>query len=290
MLNSLLPEIHEDSKLIIGLGDSFTHGIGSWSKEDYIKHNGRIDPITINQDMEITAYENSWVNQLHRQYMPDHIPANFGRMGRGNRAAVKELYLNPKIEFNNAEDGVLIFLLSGIERFDFIAREFTNECHFYTMWPNPGDPGTTNKQLWNVYHSDIWSEKFVVAETILNIKEAELFCRAQGYKLVLASAFDQRINRDYFLNVLGKESIKLVDSVKWNNFLYPRGCLSFLELLLDLEGRRELISGGYIDYYTKLEYPSRYITNCYHPTQEGYSVIAKELFEFIDQKGSDLYV
>lgn len=290
MFDSLLPEIEEGSKLIIGLGDSFTHGIGSWSKEEYDRHNGRIDPIKMNQDMEWTAYENSWVNQLQKNYMKDFTPINLGRMGRGNRAAVKELYLNPKLNFNNAEDGVLIFLLSGIERFDFISREFTEQCHFYTMWPNPGDPGTTNQKLWNVYHSDVWSEKFVVVETILNIKEAELFCKAHGYKLVLASAFDQRITRDYFLDVLGKNSLKLVDSVPWKNFLYPTNCISFLERLLELEGRKELANGGYIEYYTKLDYPSRYITNCYHPTKEGYSIISQEISEFILKMGTKLYV
>lgn len=290
MFDFLIPKLPEDSKILIGLGDSFTHGIGSWSKEDYANHDGFIDPLNMDRHMEMKAFENSWVNQLQRNYLKDHIPANFGMMGVGNRGAVKELYLNPDIKFENAEDGVLIYFMSGMERFDFIERGFFQNCHFYTMWPNPNDPDSTNQKLWNVYASDLWSEKFVVIETILNIKEAETFCKAHGYKLVLASAFDQRITRDHFIKVLGKEHIKLVDSIKWKNFLYPKGYISFLELLLDLEGKRNLVNGGYIDYFSKLKYPSRYITNCCHPTQEGYSIIAKEIFEFLETMGNSLYV
>lgn len=290
MFDYMIPEIPEDSKVLIGLGDSFTHGIGSWSKEDYDNFNGFIDPLNMDQKMELKAYEYSWVNQLSNGYLKDHIAINFGKMGQGNRSSVKEIYLNPKVNLRNAEDGVLVFMLSGLERFDFVAREFYKNCHFYTMWPHPDNESATNKRLWDIYATDIWSEKFVVVETILNIKEAEMFCKANGYKFVLASAFDQNVTKNYFSRVLDKEHIDLINSIPWKNFLYPRGCISFLELLLELEGKRNLINGGYIDYYSKLKYPSRYITNCYHPTREGYSIIAEEIFNFIQVMGNKLYV
>jgi hypothetical protein len=289
MFDILIPRIPEESKVVIGIGDSFTHGIGSWSKKEYDQNNGFINPLDMTRSLEITAYRNSWVNKLADK-LSNHIPLNFGRMGVGNRGSVKELYLTPKIDFRQAEDGVLVFLLSGMERFDFVEKSFTDQSHFYTMWPNPGDPDSTNQKLWNIYASELWSEKFVVTETLLNIKEAETFCRAYGYKFIVASAFDQRVNRDFFKRVMGPENLKLVDSIRWKNFLYPRGYQSFLELLLDLEGRRKLIDGGYIDHYSKLKYPSRYITNCCHPTEEGYEIIAEEFFKFIQEKGNSLYV
>jgi hypothetical protein len=284
MFDHLIPKIPKNSKVVIGLGDSFTQGVGSWYKDTYKKYNGWIDPLQIPKELVDEMYENSWVHQLCRNHLPDFIPVNLGVMGTGNRAAVKELYLNPNIEIDNASEVIVVLMLSGMERFDFINREFASQCHFYTMWPNPWDPNTTNKKLWEAYANDIWSEKFTVIETILNICEAEMFCRAKGWKFVVTSAFDQRINKEYFTEHGTPANSKLVNSVPWNNFLYPRGMKSFIELLLTYDGRPEMALGEFYVYYSKLKEPTEYITNCMHPTQEGYRIIAEEIYKFLIEK------
>jgi lysophospholipase L1-like esterase len=285
-----LPEIHKGAKVIVGLGDSFTQGVGSWSDDTYKKFKGWIDPLNIPDSIKSEMYENSWVSQLCNRYMHGWLPINLGQMGRGNRASIKELYLNPEIKFSNASEVIVVYMLSGMERFDFINRDFPDTSHFFAMWPNPWDKNTTNKSLWTVYAEDIWSERFVALETLLNLREAEMICQANGWRLVVASAFDQRVTRDSFIKNINKtdrDFTDLVNSVPWNNFLYPQGCNSFMHLLLKFEGHEnheELALGAYHDYYSKLKWPSKYITNCMHPSREGYRVMAHEIFKFIKEQ------
>lgn len=285
MLEHLIPTIPKNSKIIIGLGDSYTQGVGSWTKETYKKHNGRIDPLKVLPD-DLTAemYYNSWVYQLCRNHLTDYIPVNLGISGTGNRAAVKELYLNPNIEFDNADKAIVIYMMSGLERFDFITRNYTSHSHFYTMWPHPWDPNATDRKLWQAYAENLWSEQFIVLENILNIREVEMFCKSKGWEFIITSAFDQRITKDYFLKFAGPENEILVNTVPWDKFLYPKEMKSFIELLLHYDGRRHMADGEFYNYYPKLKEPSTYITNCMHPTQEGCRIIAEEIYNFLKNK------
>lgn len=284
MYDKLIPNIDNESNLIIGLGDSFTQGVGSWSKETYKEYGGFIDPLRIPRHLEIEMYKYSWVSQLCLNHLHDHTPVNLGVLGKGNRASVKELYLNPKIKMDTAKKATLILMLSGIERFDFINREFSEHHHFFAMWPNPWDKNTTHKQLWEAYARDIWSEKFVCLEALLNIKEAETIAKANGWNFIVASAFDQRVTKENFIDKVGKENLDLINSIPWDKFLYPQGCKSFMQLLLRYDGREELADGAFYDYYSKLKEPTEYITNCMHPTREGYSIMAQEIYNFMKEK------
>lgn len=284
MYDKIIPTITEESKLIIGLGDSFTQGVGSWSKETYKEYGGFIDPLKIPHSLEIEMYEYSWVHQLCRNHLPDYTPVNLGVLGKGNRASVKELYLNPKIQMHLAKEVTVVLMLSGIERFDFISRDFNEHHHFFAMWPNPWDKNTTHKQLWEVYARDIWSDKFVCLEVLLNIREAEMFCKAMGWNFIVASAFDQRVTRENFIRHVGDIHMDLIDTMPWDKFLYPQGKKSFMELLLTYDGRPELAEGAFYDYYSKLKEPTEYITNCMHPTREGYRIMASEIYDFMKSK------
>ena len=153
------------------------------------------------------------------------------------------------------------------------------------MWPNPWDKNTTHKQLWEAYARDIWSEKFVCLEALLNIRDAEMFAKAHGWNFVVASAFDQRVTRENFIDKIGKEHTELIDTIPWDNFIRPQGCKSFMQLLLRYDGREELADGAFYDYYSKLKEPTEYITNCMHPTREGYRIMAEEIYNFMKNKG-----
>ena len=277
------PDIPVGSKVIVGLGDSFTQGVGSWKKETYAKYNGWINPHGIPDELKPEMYEYSWVNQLCTNHMQDYISVNFGIMGTGNRAAAKELYLNPRVKLENASEVIVVYMLSGLERFDFVNREFSHRHHFYTMWPNPWDKSASNAKLWECYAKDIWSEKFVCLEALLNIREAETYCKAHGYKFIVASAFDQRVTRDRFIQEIGKGDTELIDTIPWDRVLYPNGCKSFMELLLTYDGRPEMADGDFYEFYSKLKEPTEYITNCMHPTYEGYRIMAEEIYKFIKQ-------
>jgi hypothetical protein len=174
-------------------------------------------------------------------------------------------------------------MLSGIERFDFVNNCFPEHNHFYTMWPNPQDKNTTNKKLWEAYAETLWSEKFTIVEAIMNIREAEMFCKSKGYKFIVASAFDTRINRDYFITHMSN-NIDLIDTVPWDNFLYPAGKSSFMELLMCLEGQSDIAKFGFYQYCHKLKGPTNYVSPCAHPSQNGYTVMAQHIHKFLVSK------
>ena len=58
----MIPTIAPGSKIIIGLGDSFTQGVGSWPKEVWDRYNGCIDTLKIPLEIFDQMYDNSWVN------------------------------------------------------------------------------------------------------------------------------------------------------------------------------------------------------------------------------------
>ncbi len=284
MYNRMIPDIPPGAKIIIGLGDSFTQGVGSWPKEVWDRYDGNINTLKIPLEIFDQMYDYSWVKQLCDNHMPDWTPINLGCLGTGNRSAVKNLHLHPKIKFENASKGIVILMLSGMERFDFVNKDFPEHNHFYTMWPNPWDKNTTNKKLWEAYAESIWSEKFICVETLLNIKEAETYCKAHGFHLIIGSAFDIRITKDYFMKHLGESHPELVNSIPWGSFCQPGGVRSFMEMLLIMEGRGDLVAGGFYDYCQKLKGPTDFVTPCAHPSQNGYAIMASQLYEYIVSK------
>ena len=284
MYKEVTPIIEHGDKLIIGLGDSFTHGIGSWGDEVYKEYNGKIDVLNMSHELQVSAYDNSWVHVLCRDYLKDYKPINLGVMGTGNRAASSELHLYPELGFENAAHGIVIFALSGLERFDFVNRDFPDHHHFYTMWPNHWDKNATNKKLWEVYAKDLYSEKFAFIETILAVKNAYSYAKSKGWDFIFANAFDTRFTQERMLEELPDNLGSLINSVPWDSYFAPEGCRTLMEDLLFLEGKIELANGGFYPYYTNLAEPSEYITNCAHPSKLGHQRIAYQLHNFIKEK------
>lgn len=284
------PNIQKGDKVVIGLGDSYTQGVGAYSIDTWAKYKGRIDVFTNDPKLISEQYENSWVNVLAKKL--GYKALNLGHSGTGNRAAVKELYLHPDI-MENVTDAVVIYFMSGIERFDFINKELRSEHHhFITMWPNFWDTGATHPELWKAYAESIHSERFIAAEAILNMLEVQEYCRSKGFKLIVSPAFDTRINRDWFIKTFDKRvgvffadkcsvDEKFVDQFDWSQFYVPEGYRTFMDLLCEYEGRRDLGNGGYYQHFSNQEYPGKYITNCAHPNLEGHKVIADEFYKVI---------
>ena len=284
MYKEIMPTIKKGDKIVVGLGDSFTHGIGSWDKETYAKHNGKIDVLKMSHELQVEAYNNSWVNVLCTEYLKGYKSVNLGVMGTGNRAATSELQLYPELDFDNAAHGIVIFALSGLERFDFINRDYPDHHHFYTMWPNHWDKNATNKKLWEVYAKDLYSEKFAYIETLIAVKNAYSFARSMGWDFVFANAFDTRFVKERMLKELPDNLEPLINSLPWDCYFAPESCRTLMEDLLFLEGKIELADGGFYPYYTNLAEPSEYITNCAHPSKKGHQRIAYQLHNHIRER------
>jgi hypothetical protein len=304
----MIKPINKNSKIIIGLGDSFTEGHGACTNELWEKCNWNLDklPEGTAMDYQKSFYENSWVHKLCKNHLTDYIPINLGMTGRGNRGAAKELYLHPELKMETAKEKIVIFMLSGYERYDFVHREFNQHIHYYTIWPR-SDKNLDKKDLWLAYGEHAYSDRVAIIEMLLCIAEVKMWCKANDAKLILTSAFRPDYKRDIFRekilndcecnggktpNYLKEQKNyveRIVDIIDWDDFLRPKGYYCFSDYLLHLEGRDDMInvmsSSSFYKLGQSLEKLSEngYITNCSHPSQKGHEEIAKILYEYIKE-------
>lgn len=277
-------------KAIFGLGCSWTQGEGGYPEEIWKQYKGRVN-LPMHKSRHLIPYEieNSWVNVLARNYFPEYTPVNLGQRGIGNRGSVKSLYLT-NVDVDALEDGIVIFMLSGFERFDFFRLDWRdkNICgshpykdvghyNFQTLWPHLGN----NTQM-DVYAKYIYSEEGTAADQLMNLLEAQTFCRAHNLKLVVANAFDGRGHR-FIRETCGE---KLTNKFDWTTYLHSTESYeSFVELLVKKDGFiPEENWEDYYGHYQDSKWPKTYLTNCIHPTIEGYKVIAEHVAKFINKR------
>jgi hypothetical protein len=302
----MIKPIDRNSKILIGLGDSFTEGHGACTNELWEKCNWNLDklPDGFGVDYQKSFYENSWVHKLCKNHLTDYIPINLGMTGRGNRGAVKELYLHPELKMETAREKIVVFMLSGYERFDFVHREFNQHIHYQTMWPRICK-NTKQKDLWETYGEYVYSDRVAIIEMLLGVAEVKMWCKANNATLILTSAFrpdyKMGIFKDKILNNCECDGGKtpnyllkqveyvdrIVNIIDWDDFLYPKGYSCFSDYLLHLEGREDLVNNMnenlFYNFGQSLEKmsPKGYITNCSHPSEKGHEEIAKVLYEHI---------
>ncbi len=306
-------------KYIIGLGCSWTQGEGGYPQEVVDAHNGRTQLRPGQPNQPDTDYylrehelENSWVNQLCKYHFPEYKSINLGIKGIGNSAAVNQLHFANKYDFDNAE-GLVIFMLSGFERFDvfqerpmdnwgFQEPDGYNKGHFKhekwrTAWPMESDQG--DYKFWNCYARELWSEQFVACTTMMALLNLQSWAKAHNFKIVLANAFNQRRHditnwHDGIQNWLVEYAGPLVSQFDWSCYLHNDvEYVAFMEKLVDLDGLVPKPAsehwGGYNEIYNprNLDTHSEYLTNDdgAHPTIKGYRVIADELASFISKRG-----
>lgn len=293
-------KITEDSKVLIGLGDSFTQGEGACDISLWEKYNWDLNLMSdkINrQEINESNLKNSWVNKICENHLTDFIPINMGMTGRGNRGAVKELYLHPDLNIEIAKEKIVVFMLTGIERFDFVHKFFFEHLHYYTMWPNEG--GTIPESpLWDAYREFIFSDRSATIELLLTVAELKNWCKLNNAMLVLTSAFRPEYNFNYFFNSIrgdhtnymdeSENYIKdLVNTIDWDSFLKPEGYNCITDYLCHLEEREDLImdksAALYYEFGSKLEKlsPKGYITKCSHPSYKGHEAIADVIYKHI---------
>lgn len=265
-------------KVIVGLGCSWTQGEGGYPQEIWEDYAGRIN-LPLEKDAHLRKYEhqNSWVNVLCRTHFTDYRPVNLGRRGIGNRAAVKQIYMSDGLVDWNNDSGYIVLMLSGLERFDF----FSNNCRqFYrhkTMWPNP-DHGNI---LWTGYAEHIYGDVSSCLETWTAIRELETFVQAHpNFKLVIANAFYSKHIPEYFKEYI-PEYVELVD---WSRYAMTADKPNYVLQLVEADGLIDHTRTHYYNYYSALKFPAKYLTNCVHPTIDGYEYIAADLANFIKKR------
>jgi hypothetical protein len=275
------------NNVIVGLGCSWTQGEGGYPEEIWKQYNGKINlPMHKGMHLIPIELEHSWVNVLAKQ--KDYYPINLGQRGIGNRAAARTLYLT-NTDWSKVENGIVVFMLSGFERFDFFRDGWadTGICgtskvkdvghyNFQTLWPHLGH----NDQM-TAYAKYLYSESGTAAEQMCNILEVQTFCKAHNLKFVIANAFDGR-GKSFFFD----HCSDLANKIDWDCYIHDSTDYeSFVELLVKKDKFVPLNEWrNYYGYYQGSEWPKQYLSNCIHPTIEGYKVIADELSKFIKQR------
>jgi hypothetical protein len=287
--------ITKDSKLLIGIGDSFCAGRGACSIELWEKYGWDMERMygEGGAEVEESNYANSWVNQLCKNHMPDWTPLNLGMSGKGNRFAIKELMVNPLLGIEKAKEKIVVFAVSGFERFD-LAKDLVGEEHFTTQWPVYG--GYKEKKLGyselTLENGDsLYSEKFVISEFILNIIELMNWCKLHNAKLLLMSAFTPEFNKNHFIDVLspnvtsvlGQMKLdELIWSIPWERIIRPLGFSCITDMLMHLEGwDKDLPGYGFRNMKIDTIGPNGYMTKCQHPSEKGHKLLAEIIYEHI---------
>jgi hypothetical protein len=287
--------ITEDSKLLIGIGDSFCAGRGACSIELWEKYGWDMERMygEGGAEVEESNYANSWVNQLCKNHMPDWTPLNLGMSGKGNRYAIKELMVNPLLGIEKAKEKIVVFAVSGFERFD-LAKDLVGEEHFTTQWPMYGDYkekklGYSELTLEN--GDSLYSDKFVISEFILNIIELMNWCKLHNAKLLLMSAFTPEFNKSHFIDVLspnvtsvlGQMKLdELIWSIPWERIIRPLGFSCITDMLMHLEGwDKDLPGYGFRNMKIETIGPNGYMTKCQHPSEKGHKLLAEIIYDHI---------
>lgn len=281
-------------KYIVGLGCSWTQGEGGYPEHIWNQYNGRVQLRCVpDEHLRVYEHENSWVNVLCRDYFPDHTPMNLGVRGIGNTAAVNQLHFCDKIDWDNSE-GYIVLLLSGFERLDFFQRSprgpnghddgYSNGNYVHykwrPAWPIPGEGGE-EEPLWAVYGKMLWSEQFVASNQMMALLNLQSFAKANGFKVIVANAFNQHAPsiKNYLIENAGNLAMKF----DWSTYLHEKtDYLAIVQKLVEMDGLMNPKDwGGHYQFYQKRAWPAKYLTNCIHPTVDGYKFIAKEMASFI---------
>lgn len=283
-------------KYLIGLGCSWTQGEGGYPQDVWESHGGRVQ-VRGRDDYYLRhiEHENSWVNVLCREHLTDYVPINLGARGIGNHAAVHQLHFCDKVDFANSE-GIIVFMLSGFERYDTFHQHpyynngqddgYSNNEYAHYKWRTAW-PFDNNDLFWKAYAKELWSDQFVASNAMMALLNAQAFAKSAGYKLIVANAFNQVNNGDIY-SYLKEHTGNLVDKFDWSCYIHNTTAHNaFIQKLVELDGILPPLEwGGYHSYYSSLDWPAEYLTNCEgaHPTIKGYRVIADELASFIKYK------
>lgn len=282
-------KINYDSKVLIAVGDSFAEGQGAVSWGTWAKY-GWDQTEMIRNRMNYLEEErsNSFVAQLSRYFLPSWTPVNLGKRGTGNRSAAQQLFLHPELNLEVARKKIVIFMLSGLERFDFINRELPENHSHFAMWPHKDAEGATHPELWNIYADQLYNEKFAAMEGLLNILLVQNWCRANNAKFIFCSAFDDSIYREWFKwTLLGTPYSKVVDTVDWECFMTFKAFDTCGQYLASVEGAIEYTQKNFFYNYAysyKEGSPNGMFTPCAHPSVEGNYEVAKVIYDFIKER------
>lgn len=317
-------------KAIISLGCSYAEGQGAVNDELYTDYEWTHPKIGLGLEIITTSAErkqilskypnlkkegldkinfrfmekdNSFVSVLCKKYFAgEYTPINFGVRGCGNRATIKELYFYPNIAWHLIDELIVVYMPSGIERFDFVNDEVVDGNRWKAMWPHPdGMPEGPRKTLWEGYAKCLHSDRFMVLEQLSHVQELVTWCKLHNAKLIITPAFDDRYNRKFFqeqldINVFRspegafvKQKIPIfrseavsnfINLFPWDSMFEPDGYKTMAQFVIaqdpDVEDTKE-----YFFQFIGKGSPNLWMTACAHPSAKAHDAYAKRLHDHI---------
>lgn len=338
MLHSQIPLINytikKTGKAIVAIGCSFVQGQGAINDELYENYKwdyrGMGYPIKIDIDnsektsilkqytelkphvdekIDFTAmeYNNAFVNVLCKKYFDgEYAPINLGIRGCGNRASIKELHFRPEIDWDGIKELIVVYMPSGIERFDFVNDLWPEHFHWKAMWPNAVEnPSNGREYLWQGYNKSLYTEKFGILEQLAHVQELLTWCKLKNAKLVVTPGFDRRYNKEYFENELSLSIERDIDgNVKeirqpgffnydnskdhkllaklwpWQATFNPEGYKTLADLAMSKEPSLSDTNDFFFQFLGKRT-PDGWMTPCAHPGVKAHDLYAKLLYNHI---------
>lgn len=339
MYNKHIPEINKTikrtGKAIVSIGCSFVQAQGAFNDELYEKYQwdypGVGHPLRIKisntekfellkkypdllkpdpdhlLDFTYMEYENAFVNVLCKKYFNgEYAPINLGLRGCGNRASIKELYFRPEIDWENVKELIVVYMPSGMERFDFVNDLWPEHFHWKAMWPNDVEtPATAREHLWKGYNKSLYSEKFSVIEQLGHMQELATWCKLHNAKLIITPGFDRRYDKEYFEAELSmsverdvegtlkqvsapgfftydhSKDHKLLSKLwPWDNMFKPDGFKTFADLAMSRETSVEDKTDFFFQFLGKRS-PNGWMTPCAHPGAKAHDLFANLLYNHI---------
>lgn len=328
-VNEINSRLEKTSKAIISLGCSFPAGQGALDDEIYEEYNlvypgpGYPFQLPLDKKFELVKrfplanlilgthelsfkkmeFKNSFVSVLADKYFDkEYVPINFSEPGGANRGRIKELYLNPDINWHKIKDIIVIFMPTGIERFDFVNDANFHINHYKTIWPtcpNNEKSKKTRATLWEYYGKAVYTEKSGVIEQIGIVQELLTWCKLKNAKLIITPGFDRRYNKSRFQAILkteikrdenwdltdiienkDEETVKLADLWPWENMFYPEGHATLIDLCMDQEPSVTDKNDHYFQFQNNRS-PLGWITPCSHPGKKGHDLYAKLVYNHL---------
>ena len=120
--------------------------------------------------------------------------------GKGNRFAIRELFLHPTLNLEKVKEKIVIFVASGFDRLDVVNDITLSYNHSTTLWPiYLNDKNRTGyAELKRDDGTSIYDEKFVVSELILDFLVLNNWCKLNNAKLLFISGFTPELNMEHF--------------------------------------------------------------------------------------------
>jgi len=256
-------------------------------------------------------YKNSksFVNVLCEQYLEGtYTPINFGQEGGGNFAAISRLFLYD-ISWHTLDDIIVIFMPTGLQRFDIINDDSGTVVgqEFKTLYPYTTSSSFNVEHVVNLnlgYEKMCSSEKFEVMNCILNFQFLNSWIKEHNAKLIIFPAFSNEYTKSYFLTALNTNIFRdhrthlridkgriaksfdfdfLINQVPWDKFITVNDSNHFFDLCFknDKNYKSKYSMQQVID--KKLINDHEWILPRGHPSKKGHMVLAKELFNRINQ-------